>query len=45
MRKEVGDIIFRISDFLLIEERKSIAVYPSKNGSILLQQGDANLGY
>lgn len=45
MRCEVGDIIFRISDILSIEERKSIAVYPSKDGSILLQEGDINLGY
>jgi len=33
---EMGHIIYRLSDFLLEEERKSILIYPNDDGQILL---------
>lgn len=40
LERDAGNIIYRLSDFIDAKERKTFAVYPSKDGSITLHEGE-----
>jgi hypothetical protein len=40
LQRDIGHVIYRLSDLLSEDERRQMKIYPSSDGSILVEEGD-----